>query len=1042
MVPVTAARTLESQQGPSDLGPEAERVLGATARALLVLGGPGTGKTTILVAGAARELAGTTFGGPAPLVVAHSRRMASVLRNAITRAVAARAVRPNVVTTHGLARSLVLRYGDPEEAPLRLLTAPEQEFRVRELLAVTQAWPDDLSGAQATRGFARQVRATLARARQLGLDPEDIVARAELADRPEWRRLGTFFEEYLTILDHEQSLDYAELIHRARILLTEPDVRTAVRREVDSLWIDEYAENDPAQLGLLAELGSLVPRVRAFADPDTVAFAFRGAHPRAIQEFVPAFGVGDDPPETLVLRGGHRLPAAIGEAVAGVQQRLPLPPGVPGPELRGVVPASSGGVVRVTLHDGVTEELRHLAEELRRLHVREGVPWSDMAIIVRSPKRQFPDVTRALVAAEIPLVAAGDDLPLAAQPAVRTLLLALEAATRGWVTPDEAVRLAGSPLVRLDAVGLRGLTRQLRSPDRQPALETFAAALLDGSRWPAGAEVPEPVRALGRLLVRSRSALEEGARVDTVLWGLWTGTDWPERLRAWALDDSRDAAAANRDLDALCALFDLAGELDRRPGLGGARAFLTEVHAQQIPSDTERDARSGESRVTLTTPHRSKGSQWPVVFVPGVQEGVWPDPRLRGGVLDLEELASPGLVTGVSAGRRIADERRLFALACSRASRELHVSASTGDEGEANQPSRFLGELRVPGERVAPAAAAPTTWTGLTAALRRAILDPDVSEALRRAAADRLARISVLRDGNGRPLARDADPARWWGARTVTGTALTVPGEITLSASQLASILACPRQYWLGREVDVAALRGAPASLGSVIHALAQHVSSDGLGYAEALAHLDGVWHRVPFEAHWLSGSERLQAEAALARMIRWQAARRADPLGVEVPFDVTVDVGGRTVRLKGTVDRLEHDPLGLRIVDFKTARRAPTRAEAESHPQMGLYQLVAAAGGFDSHTSDTRVVGGELVYLRDADADDSAKVLVQASLAERPYLDDEDRGYDSWVHRRLEAACQVVEAGVYPALPGPACRYCAFASSCPARSEGGQVIA
>lgn len=1030
--------------GGSTLSVEQRRVLENQATALLVLGGPGTGKTSTLVAGAAAELHDRAWLAPAPLVIAHSRRSASELRNAVTRASGGRAVRPQVMTFHGLARSLLLRSVLPERPPT-LLTAPEQEFRVRELLAGSRGWPASLEQALPTRGMARQVRTALARARQLGLDPDDVAAMGASAGRPDWERLGGFFEEYLTVLDAEGSIDYAEIVHRARIELTQPALRDALTSEISSIWVDDYAEIDPAQLGLLIELAGIVPRVRAFADPDTVAFGFRGVHRRAVAEFSALFARGVGASEVVVLREGHRLPAVVGDAVGHVLARLPLrvPLGV-GAVLREVRVDREGGDVVARVHDSQASELAHLAADLRALHVRHGVPWSDMAVICRSPRTQFPELVRVLADHAVPVAVSGDDLPLAQQPAVRVLLLALSVALAGHMTADEARLMVTSPLCGLDAVRVRALQRAVRTQDRTPAFSVVAAGLLDPDQWP-DAQVPEPVRRLGTLLCDARDALADGASVDAVLWGLWQGTAWPKRLRDQAVRHPMESA--DRDLDALCALFELAGSIDRVPGARGARAFLAEVTAQEIPADTEREARLRRAGVRLTSVHRTKGEGWPVVFVPGVQEGVWPDTRTPPGLIDAGALTTHGLDGLDTPAERMADERRLFALACSRSSGVLVVSASEGTEGEASQPSRFLDEL-VPGgvELVRGHPPVLASWAFLTAALRRAAIDPGSSEALRQAAASRLRRLTELRDRDGQPVAPDADPTRWWGVLEPTPgppAASAEPGlPVRLTASQVASVLSCPRQYWLGREVTPGMSRSAAASLGSVIHALAQHVSADGLSLQDALDELEGVWERVPFEATWLSGAERLQAEAALARLIRWQDGRDGHLLGVEVPFDVTIDVTGRPVRLVGSVDRLEVDGLGrLRIVDFKTGRSVPTRAEGAEHPQMGLYQVAAAAGAFSSLHAGLEVAGGELVFLRAAASDDAPTVLFQASLAERPHLDDADAAYPTWMHHRLALVRDTLAAGIHPAQPGPACRWCPFASSCPAQVSGRQVI-
>ena len=76
----------------------------------------------------------------------------------------------------------------------------------------------------------------------------------EQAGRAEWVSIGEFFEEYLDVMDAEGVLDYAELVHRSRILLTDPEVVATLRAEIGCVFVDEYQDTDPGQVALLHEL--------------------------------------------------------------------------------------------------------------------------------------------------------------------------------------------------------------------------------------------------------------------------------------------------------------------------------------------------------------------------------------------------------------------------------------------------------------------------------------------------------------------------------------------------------------------------------------------------------------------------------------------------------------------------------------------------------------------------------------------------------------------------------------------------------------------
>ena len=125
----------------------------------------------------------------------------------------------------------------------------------------------------------------LAKARQLGMDPDDVVAAGHATGRAEWVSLGSFFDEYLDVLDAEGVLDYAELVHRCRILLTRPEIVATLRREIGCVFVDEYQDTDPSQVRLLQVIAGDGRDVIVVGDPDQSIYAFRGAEARGILDF-------------------------------------------------------------------------------------------------------------------------------------------------------------------------------------------------------------------------------------------------------------------------------------------------------------------------------------------------------------------------------------------------------------------------------------------------------------------------------------------------------------------------------------------------------------------------------------------------------------------------------------------------------------------------------------------------------------------------------------------------------------------------------------
>ncbi|WP_323375520.1 ATP-dependent helicase [Streptomyces alkaliterrae] len=1056
---------------------------------LLVLAGPGTGKTTTLVEAVAERIR----RGVDPrrvLVLTFGRRAAGELRDRMAARLGGTA--PRSATFHSFCYALVRAHQDADlfAEPLRLLSGPEQDLYIRELLdgqrdlarrgRVGAAWPDDLRAALTTRGFADEVRAVLARSRELGLGPASLADFAEQAGRPDWRAAASFLAEYLDVLDMQGVLDYAELVHRAALLAERvgPEVVPDTPGGYQAIYVDEYQDTDPAQVRLLRALVG-APRagrtVVAVGDPDQSIYTFRGADVNGILRFPHAFRRSDGgPAHVAVLTTSRRAPATVLAAGRELARRMPLTrlPADAVRAHRSLTAERPGGRVEVYTCATPGGERDTVADVLRRAHLEDGVPWSRMAVLVRGGESAIPALRRSLTAAGVPLEITGDDLPLRHEPAVTQLLTALRAAARRaaepdtpWLDTETALTLLGSPLAGLDAADLRRLGRALREEERAagaevpaPSDELLTRALTEPERlvahdraYAAGAQL------LGELLRKAAELLAGGGSAEEALWELWQGTDWPVRLERAARRGGSAGRNADRDLDALCTLFEVAGRAEERTGGRGALNLLAELEAQDVAADTLAGRAVRPDAVRLMTAHRAKGLEWQLVVVSGVQEGVWPDLRRRGSLLEADRIGRDGLAEPLTPAALLAEERRLFYVAVTRASERLVVTAVKSASEDGDQPSRFLDELGVAAADSSVRPLRPLSVTALVAELRATTVDPAASPALRAAAADRLAALAELRDDDGHQLVPAAHPQRWWGLYDTTRAPepLRDPEQpVTLSGSALGQLTdGCSLQWFLGREVRAEPPPTAAQGFGNVVHVLADEVAS-GTTPADLdvlLARLDTVWDALAFEAPWKSRQERENARAALERFLRWHVTDRGgrSVVATEQDFDVTLEADGYRVRVRGSIDRVEEDGTGRAyVVDFKTGASKPTAAEVERHPQLAVYQRALR-----ELSPEREAGGGELVHLRlgatrREGGDELPAVQRQEPLVGGEGATDATDAAEAgsaeaadWVAGLLATAAGRVLDERFGPVPGRQCANCAFRSSCGARPEGRQVV-
>jgi superfamily I DNA/RNA helicase/RecB family exonuclease len=1161
----------EPPAGRPRLDPRQREVVAHRGGPLLVLAGPGTGKTTTLVEAVLSRITGPAALTPDQiLVLTFSRAAAAELRDRIGARMAARpkssgsktggskaggssrtgasgasanrsgangagsaTAAPAVTTFHSFCFALVGRYQDPDlfTEPLRLLSGPEQDVVIRELVKGTVApgqwgagpvgWPEALRAALTTRGFAEELRAVILRARDLGHDPEDLARFAERAERADWRAASRFMAEYLDVADARGVLDYSELVHRAVLLIETDEIRRAVRDRYRAVFVDEYQDTDPAQVRLLQAVAGDGRDLVVVGDPDQSIYAFRGADLGGILGFHRQFPRRDGRDADIVVlgtsrRAGPRLLAASRK----VAVRMPLA-GLPTERVREhraliarpparkrpahpLISATSAhaaltqttsavatphpraprDVVEALTFPDQTAELAAVADLLRRAHLEDAVPWEQMAVLVRSGE-QLAQVRRALLTANVPAEVLGDELPLAQEPAVGALLTALRcAADPAALTPEAARALLTGPLGGLDGADLRRLGRTLRAQE--------LAALADGLPRPAEQLVCEAVAdprvliglepavgarayAVARLIEQARADLGDGGEdgsVEDALWTLWSGTPWPERLRRAVERGGPAGRRADQDLDSVIALFAVAQRTRERTGQIGVTDFVIGLQAQAIAADTLAEKAHRGGAVEVLTAHKAKGLQWELVVVAGVQEGLWPDLRRRGSLLDADRIGRVGLTDPLSTAALLAEERRLFYVAITRARTRLVVTAVEGEQEEDESPSRFLRELGVEVKQSTVARRRPLSLPALIAELRRAATDPQAPDALRELALDRLAALAGETAADGSRLVPQADPRTWWGRYDFTDNAAAVAdpaAPVPLSASAVSLLDSCGLRWFLEKQAAAQEQSSDKQGFGLVFHALAEEVAK-GETAADInvlMDRLDRVWDSLPFDAPWKSEQERRAARRALERFLNWHG-NRADGrtvAGAEAGFDTTLTVGGERVRLRGSIDRIEvDDEGGVYLIDFKTGGTPKSGPEVLHDPQLAVYQLVVESESADTEqdraeqdrsgqaepeqsTSDqagpeqaepeqSRVVQAELVYPRDEGAtaeQTEPTVRIQPGLARQ---EDPD-----WAPNLVaDVARRVLDERFNAYGAEAACRFCSFRKACPKQAEGREL--
>jgi RecB family exonuclease len=467
-----------------------------------------------------------------------------------------------------------------------------------------------------------------------------------------------------------------------------------------------------------------------------------------------------------------------------------------------------------------------------------------------------------------------------------------------------------------------------------------------------------------------------GASIEELLWCVWEASKLSELWAADALGSGLLADDANRNLDSVMALFTSAKRFVEREPHRPAGDFISELLAADIPEDTLAAQAVGES-VLVCTPAAVVGAEFDVVVIASLQEGIWPNLRLRGSLLHPQEIVDAqfgGIPQNVDDRKQVVeDELRMFALSLSRAQTHVIVSATRDDDA---LPSPFFRLLKAVGEPspewnidASSQRDVPLSLRGIVGSLRRSLASSmvvsspsprDEVEALSSALAE-LAEADVP----------GASPEEWYG---MLGPSTPEPlVDFDAEPDVLVSVSPSKLEAWEKNQLGwfisstVGSQSSAAMGVGSLFHSVIEAV---GLGNITVLSPeslwkpIEQRWHELAFDAPWESIREKRRAfkmVGALSAYLTEFAESGAEVVAVECEF--TVPVGH--ARLHGFIDRVEQDRDGnIVIVDLKTGG-IPSASHAEENPQLLCYQFALAHDGIETVEAGSRSGGARLLYLR-----------------------------------------------------------------------------
>jgi len=621
---------------------------------LLVVAGAGSGKTRVLTSRIGYVIGARGAQPGEILAITFTNKAAGEMKERVARLVGPRARAMWVSTFHS--------------ACVRILRAEAKKLGLATTFSIYDA------------GDSQRLMTLVSR--DLDLDPKRFPARSlaaqvstlknELVDHETFagrasgvleQTLAEAYTLYQRRLREANALDFDDLIQTTvNLLQVFPDVAEHYRRRFRHVLVDEYQDTNHAQYALVRELvghpgGPRPPaELCVVGDADQSIYAFRGATIRNILAFE-----ADYPDASVILleqnyRSTQNILSAANAVIARNTGRKPK---------NLWSDAGAGAKITAYVADNEHDEAAFVASEVDRLTDDENCAPGDMAVFYRTnaQSRVFEEV---FIRVGLPYKVVGG-VRFYERREVRDLLAYL----RVLANPTDTVSLRRILNTPRRGIGERSeaCLQALASRERIP----FSEALARCDEAPGIAtRSGKAIKDFAAMLDDVRAEVDSGARPAAVLELLLGRTGYLAELQA-SLDPQDEGRVEN-----LQELVAVAREFEERVPDGTVADFLEQV-ALVADADEIPDADGGGGVVTLMTLHTAKGLEFPVVFLTGLEDGVFPHLRSLGDSAELEE------------------ERRLAYVGITRARSRLYLSRavvrSSWGAPSYNPPSRFLDEV-------------------------------------------------------------------------------------------------------------------------------------------------------------------------------------------------------------------------------------------------------------------------------------------------------------------------------------------------------------
>ncbi|KUG15735.1 atp-dependent dna helicase uvrd/pcra [hydrocarbon metagenome] len=748
----------------------------------------------------------------------------------------------------------------------------------------------------------------------------------------------------------EMLLDYDDMIHETcRLFERKPLILRRYRERFTHILVDEFQDTNYAQLQLIKMLAG--DHLCVVGDDDQTIYRFRGAYLTNMQDFLGHFRDARE----ILLTHNYRSTQTILTLALALMHHAPNRR-----EKRLLTKNPPGDPVRVVQCENEATEASYVVGEIERLlgtpftsrreKIERPYTCKDFAIVCRR-RRDGAKFYQLLRDRGIPAEFVGE-MEFFSAPVIRDLLAYLKSINNpllAGIPLNRVMKISGIPETEVQKINAVARKATFGNPYNDGVFEAMQSS--DSLAPHHATAVRELLGTLDRLILEK----DRGTLTGLVHQLMMQATD----LYARALEDE-----TGQEVLLLNQFLTITREYEEITKDATVDSFLTYLRFLSGFSIEVGETDVADS-VKVLTVHKSKGKEFPVVFVGDLAVNRFPLQYQAKEFVVPNDLSKGMKTTDDEKALFLQEERRLLYVAMTRAEDLLYLTRATwyGNNKNPTKQSKFLDELplddtslvrkiEVPAVVAAPALRGENALEQYQHTLqyqaRRAIHQLHLQTALQHIVT--LEKLRLVSEGHVlSSFNRDAflmlpENDAEIEALMQGHTPCLVGESHTFSASELGTYERCPLKYKYQYVVQIPSLSRTFFDLGKAVHTAIEHLSKkqkEGIPPTKemALALLDTAWSTAAYESKSHEEKDRETAEALLDTYLSWQAGNPNRILEVEKRFQISL--GGRLVR--GAIDRIEETPDGgIVVIDFKTGSKSGniSKNTIQQDMQMNLYSL------------------------------------------------------------------------------------------------------